>query len=367
MFLDYEPDNVVNLKAIIESQREKMATLRKMVRDLEFIPVDPTGMYVPITFKSFDGGTFNLHFDPFEFDIVEVADSNGNRVLNFAAPGGDLLDGKDLGPIISDLDSNEIIGRFLRMMGTTSLLEASDIPNEKGTLMEIGELACIFDKVHSSAHDGQTIILKDGLLRTKKLKPALIGHLKNVIAEKSEHVKVVGVAKTSKVLFLLQTALLCERVFPRDQIGYIKVPLEIENMAYKWRGRLVPGGDHGPLKYAFGRLYIAKLSRSSNLLVTVEIPDSFDTGKRIYTNNDVMEILGYLARDSAHSYPIIGYPQTIMRAHEFATRLGLPSSILRDRIMSTLVREGDESFAEYVRDSEMLGAWIDRSALGGNS
>ena len=43
--------------------------------------------------------------------------------------------------------------------------------------------------------DERTIILKDGLLRTKKIKAELIGNLKKKVEENKAHVKLIGVAK----------------------------------------------------------------------------------------------------------------------------------------------------------------------------
>jgi hypothetical protein len=80
---DYGPDTVQNLIQLVESQKEKFKELREDVKKLKFIPIEPSGAYSPIMFKSFNGGMFNLDFDPFEFDIVEVADSYGNSKLSF--------------------------------------------------------------------------------------------------------------------------------------------------------------------------------------------------------------------------------------------------------------------------------------------
>ena len=90
MDLDYDPRSVVNLERLQDNQIRKMSVLRERVRDLEFVPIDPAGSYIPMTFKSFDGGRFDMRLEPFEFEVVKVADSNGNVRMNFAAPWGTL-------------------------------------------------------------------------------------------------------------------------------------------------------------------------------------------------------------------------------------------------------------------------------------
>jgi hypothetical protein len=151
-------------------------------------------------------------------------------------------------------------------------------------------------------------------------------------------------------------------------MGYVEVPLDLENMAYRWsgKGKLDPKNVK-PLDYAFGSLYIAKLSRSRNVFVTVEIPRDTDNDKDIYTTEEIMEIMNYVARDSLYSYPIMGYPQTIMRAHEFAVRLGVPVSILRDKIMDEIMKNSDPILGEYVRDSAMTRDMVDKGTLGGRA
>ena len=363
---NYHPEDVSNLELLLNNQKKKIEMLRNQVKTLKFIPVDPAGAYTSITFKSFDGGMFNLHFDPFEFDIVDVADSNGNIKLKFAAPNGDLRGTDELRTVIADLEKNPIIRRFLDILNKDSLIEISEILTNKGTLMELGEFACIFDKIASAPEDERTIILKDGFLRTKKLKAELIAPLLDLIKSKKRHVKVIGVAKASKLMFLLKAAVICEKLFPDDMMGYVEIPLDIENMAYRWSGHgMLDSKKAVPLDYAFGSLYIAKLARHKNLFVTVEIPKDLKNNNLIYTNEEINEIMGHLVNDSIHSYPVIGYPQTIMKAHEFAVSLGLPASILRDTIMERLVNNTDASLSKYVRDAIFLGESVDKGSLGG--
>jgi hypothetical protein len=310
---------------------------------------------------------FKLNFDPYELDIVEVADSNGNTKLRFATPKGDLND-EELKAVLSDLEGNIIIKGFVETLGKKSIYEISEIIKNRGTLMEIGEYACIFDKIKSCSEEERTIILKDGLLRTKKIKHELIGPLREILRNKKNHVKLVGVSKTSRIVSLLSAALLCEKVFPEGHVGYVEIPIDLENMAYTWsgKGKLKPE-EAKPLAYSFGRLYIAKLCRSRNLFVTIEIPRDLEKDKDIYSKEEIMEIMNYIAKDSLYSYPIIGYPQTIMRAHEFAVRLGIPVSILRDKVIEDIINKSEPILGDYIRDGRMMREIVDKGVLGGNA
>ena len=238
--------------------------------------------------------------------------------------------------------------------------------------MEISEWACIFDRLTADNQD-PVIILKDGLLRTKVIKANeksnYVRALREIVEQKKENAKLVGVSKTSTIVSLLSTALFLEKKIPPDSIGYVKIPLELEAKAYQWTGRgstKVDTKNPKPLYYAFGELYIAKLARNSNLLVTVEIPKNLESGENIYTDEEVSDIMSHLAKDSKYSYPVIGYPQTIMRAHETAVRLGFPASILRDEFRDRIFESLDDKDAkEFVRDAWLLMDTVDKGVLGG--
>ena len=84
--LDYDSRGVANLERLQENQIRKMNALRERVRKLELVPIEPAGSYIPMTFKSFDGGRFNLRLEPFEFEVVKVADLQREREDEFCGP-----------------------------------------------------------------------------------------------------------------------------------------------------------------------------------------------------------------------------------------------------------------------------------------
>jgi len=353
--IDYSIDGIANLGSTLQKQMAKLENLRAEVRRLKFVPVESAGYYSPISYKAFDGGMFNIYFDPLELDIVEIADSNGNTKMHFAIPLGEELEDEDF----STIESDPLMKKFLALMGKSKITEVSEVHKDSGDLMEIGELACIFDKIATASEEERTIVMKDGLLRTKKVKHELIDPvLLGLLRQRKNHVKLVGVSKTSKVVSLLSTALFLENKIPSNQIGYLEIPLELELRAYLWSGKGKIRDRTKPLAYSFGKLYLARLSRLSNLLVTIEIP-------RVYSEADVAEIMGYLAKDSKYSYPVLGYPQTIMRAHEAAVRIGLPASIVKDKIFDRLKELSDPEVRRFLRDGWLFKEFVNKGVLGG--
>lgn len=357
----YGIDDISNLEDTLQNQIRKLERLRGEVKALKFIPIEPAGTYSSIAFKSFDGGMFRLYMEPLEIDLIDVADSNGNVKLNFVAPVSETPEGLNEKIDYSNIEQINEIKKLLQILGVNRLADASEILKDPGTLMEIAEFACIFDKLMSSSHDEKTLILKDGYLRTKKIKSELLKVLKQVLQNNKKHVKLVGVTKTSKIVSLLSTALFLEKKIPSNLIGFIEIPLHLELETYDWSGSgRIHRERNEPLNYAFGKLYIAKLSKLSNILLTIEIPD-------VYSREEVIEIISYLAKDSMHSYPVLGYPQTIMRAHEAAVRVGLPASIVKDKIFERIRELSDGPTRAFLRDGWTVRDIVDKGVLGGQS
>ena len=353
--IDYSIDDIANLESTLQKQMTKLEDLRAEVRKLKFTPVESAGYYSSISYKAFDGGMFNIYFDPLELDIVEIADSNGNTKMHFAIPLGEELDDEDFRTIEDD----PLMKKFLALMGTSKITEVSEVLKGSGDLMEIGEFACIFDKIATASREEKTIVMKDGLLRTKKIKHELIPVLLGLLKQHKTHVKLVGVSKTSKIVSLLSTALFLEKKIPSNQIGYLKIPLELELRAYLWSGKgKIRKNKNEPLAYSFGSLYLARLSSLTNILVTIEIP-------RVYTEAEIAELIGYLAKDSKYSYPVLGYPQTIMRAHEAAVRIGLPASIVKDKVFDRMKELSDPDVRRFLRDGWLFKEFVNKGVLGG--
>lgn len=369
--LDYsELKNVAGVEEAIELQKEKLDNLRKEVKKLVFKKIDIAGSYTSITFKAVDGGKMRVNLNPFEINLIDVADSNFNKKLSFVIPeiksyGDSPEDKKMENEITKKIDEIPIIKKFVSLLGKKSISEISYIFNNSDQLMELSEWACIFDRVTAEI-DEPIVILKDGLLRSKSLMDVHIKTLTKLLKQKKKYVKLIGVSKTSSILSLISTAVFLEKKVPADTIGYIKIPLELELKAYIWSGSGKLKSEYlKPLDFAFGELYVVKLSKSSNLLVTIEIPKDLVTGEDIYSEEEINEIISYLAKDSKSSYPVVGYPQTIMRAHEAAVRLGFSASILRDEIKDRILHGLDKDIISFVRDGWLLTDFVDKGVLGG--
>ena len=357
----FDLSQIVNLQDIANLELNRVKGLRNLVKDLEFIPVDSIGTYSSVSYKSIDGGRMGVYFDPFEFDLVLIADSIGNELMNYLVPKAENLSPEDF----LYLDKFSEVTHFLSLLGINSITQVSNILASANVAMELTEYACIFERLTRDKNE-PLIVMMDGLLRTIAIKPQHIQKLISII-KNFPRARLVGVAKSSRLINLISSSLFIENKIPPGHTGFIEIPWEIEKVAYKWKGRGIQDDKKSThLFHAFGKLYVVKLSKTSNLLVTIEIPYDFENDCHIYTKKQIYEIIGHLIKDSAGSYPILGYPQTIMRAHEKAVRFGFTASIWRDKIIQYLLDNiGDQNIKRLIVESNYLRDYVDKGILGG--
>ena len=348
----FDLNEIQNIDETVQTQVEKFQSIRDLVKNLKFVPIDPIGTYSSVTYKSIDGGKMGIYFDPFELDYIVIADSFGNELMKFLVPKGKELETADF----IFMDKFSIIQKFLYLLGLKSVSQSSGILKSSKIAMEIAEIASIFERLTRHKNE-PLIIMKDGLLRTIALKQEHIETLISILKDNKKR-KLVGVAKGSRVLNLISSALFIEKKIPYNKTGFIEIPWKIEKLAYKWTGQFI--------HYAFGKLYIAKLSNRSNLLVTLEIPYDFRNDVEIYSRNEIHEIIGHLVKDSHGSYPILGYPQTIMRAHEKAVRTGFTASIWREKIIDRILNEiGEKQLKQLITEANFVREYVKKGVLGG--
>ncbi|MHA1222449.1 MAG: hypothetical protein ACTSP3_04165 [Candidatus Heimdallarchaeaceae archaeon] len=307
---EFDLNSLENLEETVEKQVSDFTSLKEMIQNLTFVPVEPIGGYGTIAYKAYDGGKMGIYFDPFQIDFVRISDNFGREIMKFITPKGVKLDADSF----AFLNNNKQIQNFTKILGLNSITEVSSILKNPQVAMELAEFACMFDRLVNDLDP--VLIMRDGLLRTKSIKLNYVHDLLEIV-KKNKPKKIVGVAKSTKVLDMISTMLYLEKKIPNDQTGYIEISNEIELKAYRWtgKGKINEKKQDEYLHWAFGKLFVAKLSKQSNLLVTLEIPYDYVNNQEIYNQDEISQIIGHLIKDSEASYPILGYPQTIMKAH----------------------------------------------------
>lgn len=305
-----------------------------------------------ISLVASDGGNNRLLFDPFYVQLIRVVDSYGKQLcLDAVSPTTD-TDELSRAQFEPNGSPRTALGRMMRDLGVRSLNELSHMIPEGKLVREdsskvsaswvlvyrdLCEWAVLFDRIcyHTFATD--TLIVRDGLLRSKVFRGERFIIWRRKVEEamekihKEDHRRVylVGLAKHSKVLSRYQLAMAIENAFPPGEARYVRVPRKLEAKAYVWpeyaRGAEteVEGGE-AP-KFVVGDMYLVRFgTRTGDPVWAVDIFTTHST--------QAPEIFAYLLADAIDGFPVPFYPRCLQRAHEHAEVVDFDLDILQDEI-----------------------------------
>lgn len=326
-----------------------------------------------VSFVSADGGDNRLAFNPAVVELVRVVDSRGNECALDAVPG--TASASELDRRAVEGDENEV-GPLLRLskaLGRT----VSDMSYLLGTMgqggkstggmrayRDIVEWAVLYDLVANPAIQwgGDTIIVRDGLLRTKVFKRQVFPDLDRLLrAGVAEHkrrnvsLSIVGVAKQSAVLSRLAVAMELEGTFHRAYPCFVRVPAEVEAECYEfdrtWLDTLEtaePAPDGRSMYQSAGSLFLVKFGDHP-------LDPVWPVDVAVWQEDNAERILGQLMMDAQLGFPIPDYPTCIQKAHDFAKMTGLEMVVLQDLLMEGMCRSLTPEQAERLYRMRHLG------------
>src|SRR5437016_11355108 len=346
------------VRSALEQERPMLVDLRDRVREFEIHELGYRRCYA-ISPVATDGGENRLTFEPFNLEILRVVDSDGQERFQKILP---LSGGPGIFRAAFDRtfrDHVPLLAEFLERLDVrydelSYLLNpdraAGDLRSAVQPFRDIVEWAVLLDIAWDP---GQTtaLVIRDGLLRTKALRKETIGKLAKSFqdAYKDKGSLLAGVAKRSKVLNYLSLGLALEETFRRKYPCFCEVPREIEREAHpQWRTWLEES--------TFGILHLAKLvEEPGGLVLPIDIPEWLMSRRK--------EILEYLAETAKSSFPVIGYPEPLIRAHEGAVLHGMEMAVLEDMFIEELLRnqpgnDADKTFEHVAIGRGLLkGGW----------
>src|SRR5580658_5194519 len=228
---------------ILDDLRTEVRGLRTQVRRIQ--PRSATA----ISLVGTDGGNNQLRFDPFLVQLIRVVDSSENEycfeVITPNTPIEDLearhLDSQGVG--------KTPLGRMMNYLGVKTLKELSGVfdsedrkPSWINVYREMTEWAILFSILREKDFATDTVIVRDGFLRSIMFSGRLFGQLRDGIEQairgqferNKRRIYVVGIAKHSSVLQVYRMALALEGVMKTTYPCYLDVPREMERRAYKW-------------------------------------------------------------------------------------------------------------------------------------
>ena len=353
----------------VEKEAIQVDELRQEVRRLAVRKLDhrPCKTIAPL---ATDGGENRLTFEPLNLEIIRVVDSEGQELVQeVIAISEDDSVFREMSrrlPVMQQLLRSlgiefEGLSYLLGSKKSRDVERVSDNRGRVRAFRDIVEWAVLLD-LASRDWPVDVLLLRDGLLRTKTLKretfPKMDVAFRRIFEGQATQGKrkvfLLGVAKTSAVLSKLSLAMLLERTFDRDYPCYAEVPQDLEAKCYNFdRTWLETASDsaHGErqLYQSFGRLHLMKLGSSPDSpVLPVDVPVWLP-------NNRKQEILEYLVNDALDTFPVLGYPSALQRAHDHAVLTGLEMTVLGDLMTDALRDHVDDSLRERIVRHVHLG------------
>ncbi|MBE0447582.1 MAG: hypothetical protein IBX64_05720 [Actinobacteria bacterium] len=318
------------IASAIGQQMPVVGELRTLTKSLKVLELN-SRQCLTVTPVASDGGANKIIFEPLNLEILRVVDSQGKEhILEIIPLSSD--------PAIYKRIFNEIdcLRHLMERLGVEYEDISDYLPKKDSdphiydpkiavsTLREIIEWAVLLDIAWSETRS-QILLLRDGLLKTRKFKRTTIEKLSSSFeqANKENGCMLLGIAKKPKVVSYLSLALVLEKPFNRSFPCFCEVPEAIEHRTYKHASDWLIG-------YSFGKLHIAKLTSSvPGLLLPVDVPPWLMRRRK--------EVLEYLVSTAKVSFPKIGYPYPLIQAHEHATLGQFEMSFLSDFVVEAVL------------------------------
>lgn len=324
-----------------------------------------------VSFVSSDGGDNRLYFNPAVIELVRVVDSRGNQCALDAIASNSKTD--ELNQRVQP--ENPLLVEPLRRLCNDLNLSVVDLSYLLGGLGKSGkstgavrvyrdiiEWAVLYDLMKYREWGSDTIIVREGMLRTKSFKRQVFPKIDQLIREahqkhkqKNISVSLVGVAKQSAVLSRLSVALELEETMHKPFPCYVQVPVNIEADCYNfdrtWLDTLEtsePDEEGTYLYQSIGKLYLVKFGdRPFDPVWPVDIAE--------WQLSDADKIIGQLTKDAQPGFPIPDFPMCVQKAHDFAKVNSLEVDILQDILCDGIMQKLTTQEKEKILRMKYLG------------
>jgi hypothetical protein len=326
-----------------------------------------------VSFVSADGGDNRITFNPSVVELVRVVDSRGNEcALDAIASSVDpqTLDQRGVpgtasvvAPLARLCERLHLpVTRLSYLLG--GLGQSGKSTGAMRAYRDIVEWAVLFDLIcnPSTQWGSDTVIVRDGLLRTKTFRLDVFPRLDALLRQGTEEherrnvrLSIVGVAKQSAVLSRLAVALELEAVFHKAFPCFVQVPRDIEEECYNfdhtWLDTLEtaePTGDGRTQYQSLGNLFLVKFGDHP-------LDPVWPVDIAAWQVGGVERTLGQLTVDAQQGFPIPDYPMCIQKAHDYAKLTGLEMVVLQDFLMEGMCQALTQDQAERLYRMRHLG------------
>ena len=356
-----DPKDVETLRALMKGRMESDVNLldglrveidefKRGIRRIKSYPSNA------ISIVGTDGGNNNLKFDPFIVHVIRVVDSNDvEYYMDVITPTTPI---EELENKIRDRD--DALKRMMDYLGVTRLTDLSPMikrrkpgdpisPSWIQVYRELVEWATLFSLVRDHDYASDTLIVFDGLLRSKVFSGDLFNRLRKGIESCIQQKKarnhcdifIVGVAKHSKVLDRYNLIMCIDDVMKTKYPCYGKVPRQMEEKAYIWseyaRDDSMDMRITEVNKFVAGKMFLVKFGNEPHDPIwPVDI--------LLSQIKDCDKVMGYLLNDAMYGFPIPWYPMCLQKAHENSAMVSFDMDVIQGEMLNA-IREslGDRS------------------------
>jgi hypothetical protein len=302
-----------------------------------------------IALMAADGGNNRASFNPFYLQIVRIVDSAGKQLcLDVVSPSTD-VDELSRQQFARDTDGRmKPLGRLMAALDVPSLRALSPMMSGRSAswvlvYRELCEWATLFDLICTRDFAQDTLVVYDGLLRSKKFSGDLFIRMYHILRERIEHVWqtdrrrvwLAGLAKSSQVLENYRLAMSLSGLFQRGSPCFVPVPYEMQKHVYRWdeyiRNPDETEADREDPKFNMGAMHFVRFGpRSGDPVWTVDLMEC--------QKSDAQTVFGYLLADAVAGFPIPFYPNCLQKADLHSRVADFDLDIIEDALVDA-VRE----------------------------
>ncbi|ABW27420.1 hypothetical protein [Acaryochloris marina] len=332
-------------REILEQLRSEIRPLKSAVRRIQ------ARTTTSVSLVGTDGGNNRIQYDPFLVQLIRVVDSSNNEYCLEAITPTTKVSSLSNQQFDKNGEPLTALGKMMDFLGVRHISDLSPMirSNDDGELTstswvqvyrELVEWAVLFSVIREKEFAVDTLIVFDGLLRSKVFKEGLFQHYRKGIQEaidshrrKSRRkIYLVGFAKHSKVLTRYRLAMALENILTSEYPAYVDIPPDIEEKAYIWSEyarnddiALEQGGEIN--KFVGGKMFFIKFGNKSHdpiWPVDIFLPQA----------HEAQAIIGYLLSDAINGFPVPFYPRCLQKAHENAALVDFDFDVLQDQIFN---------------------------------
>ncbi|MFF5668240.1 hypothetical protein ACFY7F_36240 [Streptomyces griseofuscus] len=358
----FDEDQIKQLKQLIGDQvdagREKLDELVEHARAIRpAVKVIRPRSATSVALMASDGGNNKVAFNPFYLQVIRVVDSSGEELcLEVVSPMSDI---EELGRRQFDKDGapRTALGKMMHGLGVDTLKGLSPMMSGKSpswvlVFRDLCEWATLYDLICHRDFANDTLIVRDGLLRSKifhgelfvKMGEQMFEAIERIHRQRRRKVWLVGLAKKTQVLEYYRLAISLSGVFDNGSACFAKVPAKMLTEAYQWEEYTRDIKDDSPgekPKFNIGSMYFVRFGpHSGDPIWTVDIMSRQD--------KEAQAIFGYLEADAVAGFPIPLYPNCIQQADSYSRVADLDMDIIEDQLVDAVRDQVGEDKAPVI-------------------